>query len=206
MSIELYLDELQRFADQEFHTELLATRVEYFAGLGQVNEDDDLFEAYLDRFLEWFIFERILPQTGQTPLASFIARRCETAPPETLRVYEGFAKGVHGIFEVRKSSKNAVELRELLTKEKYTVEDEVPGAFTKGQIFEARLLPLGDKWYFSKGYIFHPMPAAKAIQKRLKALESHGPEALKSFIRDLAIRRLKADRYKHVEPENFYKF
>jgi hypothetical protein len=206
MSIEIYLDELQRFADREFHTELLAARVEYFAGLRQVYEEDDLFEAHLDRFLDWFLFDRVLPQTGQTTLSAFIERQRGSLAPETMAIYEGFLSNLHGLFEVRKTTKDGVHLRELALQTKFFVADDAFGAFTKGQIFDARLLPLHGEWRFGKGSIFHPLAATKAILKRLKQIDAHDPEARRAFIRDLALRRLRADRYKHVDPEQFYRF
>jgi hypothetical protein len=206
MSIEVYLDELQRFADAEFRTELLAARAEYFAELGQVHEDDDLFEAHLDRFLDWFLFDRVLPATGQNVLVAFLEQRRAVLPADQLAIYEDFLGHVHGLFQVRKAEKTGVQLRHLFTKSKFFVRDEVPGAFTKHQIFEARLLPLDREWYFSKGYIFHPLTAVRAIEKRLKQLPADDPDAQRTFMRNLAIRRLRADRYKHVEAEQFYRF
>ena len=205
MSIEIYLDELQRFADEEFHTELLAARVEYFAGLGQVNEDDDLYEAHMDRFLDWFLFERTLPQIGKTTLVAFIDKRRGTLTPEQLEIYEGFLNNLHGLFEVRKVAKDGVHLRELTLDAKYFVEDEAPRAFSKGQIFDGRLLPLGGKWRLSNGCIFHPLAATKSILKRVKRLDAGDPEARRGLLRDLAVRRLRVDRYTHVEAAHFYK-
>lgn len=206
MSVELYLDELQRFADENYHVDLLAARVEYFAGMGSINEDEELFEAHLDRFLDWFLFERVLPHGRQTPLAAYIQAQQDRLPAETLRLYEGFLKNVHSLFGVQKIDKNGVHLRDLADKKKYFVVEEVPNAFTKGQVFEARLLPLGDEWHFSKGYIFHPLSAAKAIEKKVKHLDPRDRDAYRTFIRELALRRLKADRYKHIEPAQFYRF
>lgn len=206
MSVELYLDELQRFADEHYHADLLAARVEYFAGMGSVNEDDELFEAHLDRFLDWFLFERLLPHARISPLAAFIQTHQGQMPAENLRLYEGFMENVHSLFMVLKTAKLGVHLRDLATKKKYFVTEEVPNAFNKGQVFEARLLPLGDEWRFSKGYIFHPLTAAKAIQKKVKQLAAREGDTYRTFIRELALRRLKADRYKHIDAIQFYQF
>ncbi len=204
MTIEPYLDELQDYADKVHRVELLAARVEYFAGLGRMNEDDELFEAHLDRFLDWFLFERIIPQTGRTILDNFL-ESAETEP-ERQEVFRGFSRNVHSLFVVRRSKEDGIHLRDMLSQQKYFARVEIPGAFTKGQPFEARLLPLGEEWYFSKGYIFHPLTALKAIEKRIKKLDPADAFAPRALIRDLAIRRLKADRYKHINPEQFYQF
>ena len=204
MTIESYLDELQHFADDSFHTELIAARVEYFAGLGRISEEEESFEAHLDRFLDWFLFERVLPQTGTMPLQTFVERKREQLAADELAVYEGFTQNIHSLFEVRKTKKNGVQLRDLMTKKKYFVEDELPGAFTKGQIFEGRLIPYHGRWCFTKGYIFHPPAATKMIVKQLKAVNRDDAEERKTFLRDLAIRRLKADRYKHIDAVQFY--
>ncbi|HPQ67736.1 MAG TPA: hypothetical protein PKW95_01325 [bacterium] len=206
MAIETYLDALQEYADEAFHTELLAARVEYFAGLGRVSENEASFEAHLDRFLDWFLFERVLPQSGLTPMQSFLRMRSEKLPPEECEVYEGFGKNIHSLFLVKKIDKHGVHVRDLLTKAKYYVSDELPSVFTKGQVFEARLLPYREGWRFSKGYIFHPLSVAKQIVKRVKSLTVDDEEGYRSLIRDLAIRRLKADRYKHIDAMEFYRF
>jgi len=205
MNIETYLDELQRFADETYHAELIAARVEYFAGLGRINESDDSFEAHLDRFLDWFLFERALPQTGQTPLVTFTDQKRETLSDDDLRIFEGFIQNLHSLFQVRKTDAKGVHLTDLLIEKKFFVEDELPNMFSKGQIFEARILPFGGGWRFSKGYIFHPLTTVKFIEKRLKRIPTGDREAQKALIRDLAICRLKADRYKHIEALQFYK-
>ena len=205
MSIEPYLDELQRFGDDAFHAELIAARVEYFAGLGQISENEDSFEAHLDRFLDWFLFERKLPQTGQTPVQTYIEQKSNSLGPDDMLIYEGFSKNIHSLFQVRKTDKGGVHLRDLFTKAKYYIEEDVPHAFTKGQTFEARLIPYKNSWRFSRGYIFHPLSATKIINKRVKKISIEDEESQKALIRDLAIRRLKADRYKHIDALEFYK-
>ena len=204
MSIEHYLDELQQFADKQFHAELIAARVEYFAGLGQISETEESFEAHLDRFLDWFLFERVLPQTNKTPVQTFLEQQGPSLPPDDLSVIEGFSNNVHSLFIVKKIDKQGVHLRDLFAKEKYFVEEDVPHAFTKGQTFEARLLPYKGVWRLSRGYIFHPLTATKLIGKRSKQVEAEDVEGKKALIRDLAIRRLKADRYKHIDALQFY--
>lgn len=204
MTIELYLDELQAYADRAHHSELLAARVEYFAGLGRMNEDDELFEAHLDRYLDWFLFERVIQQTGRSILETFL--ESPDLALDKKEVFQGFLKNVHSLFVVRRPEKDGVQLRDMISQEKYFALVEIPGAFTKGQPFEARLLPLGEEWYFSKGYIFHPLTALKAIEKRIKKIDVEDAMAHRALIRDLAIRRLKADRYKHINPEQFYQF
>lgn len=205
MSIENYLDELQRFADENYHSELIAARVEYFAGLGRMSESEESFEAHLDRFLDWFLFEQNLPQTGKTPLRSFLDEKHEMINPEDLFVFEGFTQNIHSLFMVKKTDKRGVHLRDMFTKEKHYIEEEIPSVFSKGQIFEARLLPYKGSLKFSKGYIFHPMTAGKHIEKMIKNINIEEIERQKALMRDLAIRRLKADRYKHIEAIEFYK-
>ncbi len=206
MAVDVFIDELQRFADEAFHAELVASRVEYFSVLGKVNDDDEFFEAHLERFLDWFLFERKLEATEYSPLEHFIEVRGADLPPERLAVYEGLLKNVHSLFQIKKTVKNGLYLRDLLTKAKYFVESDVPAAFTKGDLFEARLLPIEDEWHFSKGYIFHPPSTIKAILKRVKKIDVADMDACRAFIRELAIRRLRSDRYKHVDAIQFYEF
>ncbi|MDP8225494.1 MAG: hypothetical protein P9L99_19190 [Candidatus Lernaella stagnicola] len=206
MTIDVYIDELQRFADAHYHAELVASRIDYFAVLGQINEDDDFFEAHLERFLDWFLFEHRLEDVGETALQTFVTNRGPELPEERRVVYEEFLKHVHSLFRLKKVMKKGLQLIDLLTKAKYFVESDVPHAFTKGQLFEARLLPLSEQWHFSKGYIFHPLSATKAILKRAKKIDVADEEGCRSFIRELAIRRLRSDRYKHVDAARFYEF
>jgi hypothetical protein len=152
------------------------------------------------------LFERILPPSGQTPLQTFVARKRDQLSPDELAVYEGFSQNVHNLFVVRKTKKNGVHLRDLITKQKYFVEDELPAAFAKGQVFEGRLVPFQGRWCFTKGYVFHPPAATKLIEKHLKTINVDDAESRKALMRDLAIRRLKADRYKHIDAVQFYQF
>jgi hypothetical protein len=206
VAVEYYIDDLQQFADERFRSELVAARVEYFAALGKVNEDDEFFEAHLDRFLDWFLFERDLAASGEPVLPTFIAQIGAELSEERYAVFEGFLKNIHSLFQIKKVGKAGLQIRDLLTKASYFVASDVPAAFTKGQIFEARLLPVDDQWQFSRGYIFHPSTANKAILKRVKKIDVADSITCRSFIRELAICRLRSDRYKHVDATQFYTF
>ena len=80
MSYQPYLDQLIEFAStEERKPELLAAKAEYFQRTGEVFEDDKQFEMRMASFLDYYLLDRKLPESGQTPAEELLASRSSGA-------------------------------------------------------------------------------------------------------------------------------
>lgn len=191
--------------DQGRATDLPAAREEYFRRTGEAHADDPDYVLRMNLFLDWYVFHRKQPD-GVTPAERVFAGGDH---PE-LAVLAGQR---HALFEFRGVKGVLLKLKDLVARERIRVH---PGAlvpfFTKGDVFEARVVPgEGGELHLFGPICQHPGPAAKPVRKFLRGV-------LKETKRDplergrrvegllLALRRLRerSRRYAHVSPARIY--
>jgi hypothetical protein len=201
-----HLDALISFASAERHKEeLLKAKAEYFAGTGEIFEDDRAFEMRMASFLDYYVFDRPLPDTGRTPAQLFLA---DAATEAERAMRAGFVETRHSLWEVKKLAKELVRLRDQFTgKDTDVFERRQPAGLNKGDLIEARLIPVEGRWLFSPAFCFHPAEAKKVILKELKRLKKEEPSFRpRDFIWTLAKMRLKWDRYRNIAVADIYAF
>jgi hypothetical protein len=208
-SFQPQLDQLIAFASsEERKPDLLAAKAEYFGHTGDVFEDDKSFEHRMASFLDYYVFDRISPLTAKTPAQEYYQQIGQTAPADEAAVFRNFTETHHGLFEVKRLGKGILRLRDLFTDKDYEVTErrQVAG-LEKGDVMEARLIPLEGNLLFSTAFIYHPREAIKLIRSEVKRLRKkvpdHSPQA---FAWDCARRALKADRYRQIPVEKIYDF
>lgn len=202
------LDALIAFASADrFKEELLKAKAEYFAGTGEVFEDDRSFEMRMASFLDYYVFDRVLPEPGRTPAQLFL-EEAKDLPPEELAVRRGLIETKHSLWEVRKLAKDMIRLRDLFTgKDTDVYERRQPAGLKKGDVIEARLIPLDGRLLFSPAFCFHPAEAKKPIAKELKRLKKERPGFVpREFIWAAAKMRLKCERYRNIAVSDIYAF
>ena len=203
-----HLDALIAFASGEgYKEELLKAKAEYFAGTGEIFEDDRAFEMRMASFLNYYIFDRPMPGSGRTPAQLFLDQSGAASDPERA-VRRGFVETRHSLWEVRKLAKDLVRLRDQFTgKDTDVFERRQPAGLNKGDLIEARLIPVDGHWLFSPAFCFHPPEAKKVILKELKRLKKEEPSfSTRDFIWTLAKMRLKWDRYRNIAVTDIYAF
>jgi hypothetical protein len=80
----------------------------------------------------------------------------------------------------------------------------------KGDLLEARLLPIEGKLFFSGAFLYHPQEVRKLVLnevKRLRKVAGKGnlPD-VESFIATLSRMAFKLERYRNVKVESLYDF
>ncbi len=155
-----------RFAD-----DILEARKEYQKHSGEIYEDDKSYEARMGLFLEWFIFDRVLPGKQETLLEDLLLSDGAGWAQNERMAYKKFTGSIHGLFIPKKIQDQRVVVLNLFDNEKYSVqESQGKILFNKDDIFEGRLLPLDDGYFFSGCFCFHPDGAAKYIKEKVKAI------------------------------------
>src|SRR5262249_13843138 len=175
-SFQPYLDELIAFAGAEARkAELLAAKAEYFRLTGEVFEDDQLFEQRMASFLDYYLFDRRNAQ-GMARGKELLEKRRASAAPEAVSALQSFTATVHGLLEVRKLGKGSLRLRELHSGKDYDVtERRHVAGLEKGDILEARLIPLSGHLLFSGAVFYHPQGAPPGIPNDPKRPHNEKP-------------------------------
>ncbi len=202
------LDSLFALASQpERQPDVLAAKADYFRLTGEVFEDDRNFEMRMACFLDYYVFDYRSPSTGRTPAEEFHAVKLSSGAPDAGLV-DALTRTIHGLFEVRKLGAGFVRLRELFSGVDHDVtERRTLAGLQKGDVLEARLLPLHGGLVFSPAFCFHPREAVKAIKREVKRRKKKEPErSPKELVWEAAKRAMKVDRYRQIAVEKIYDF
>lgn len=201
------IEDLLRFVTQpEFQRELLAGRTEYVQQTGEAFDEDRSFDARMQGFLDWFLFDRPLAPFHEPPVRAYpIAAKLDAARAQQFQI---LSRTVHGLFEVRASRTDAVELLNLLTGAHYKVELAQPYAgLDKGELFEGRLVPYAGRRHLSHAFIFHPREIRGALMKEVKRLHrEQASVSVQELIFTLARMANRAEHYRYVKTEDIYDF
>jgi hypothetical protein len=202
------LDSLFALAStEERKPEVLVAKAEYFRLTGEVFEDDRTFEMRMACFLDYFVFHHRPASSGRTAAEELHAAKLAAGAPE-VATFEAFTKTIHGLFEVRKIGPGFVRLRELFTGVDHDVtERRTVAGLQKGDVFEARLIPLEGGLVFSPAFCFHPREAVKSIKREVKRRKKKEPERpAEELVWEAAKRAMKVDRYRQIAVEKIYDF
>ena len=164
---------IETITQSRFSGDIVEARKEYQKGAGEIYEDDKSYEARMGLFLEWFIFDRLQPGKETTLLESLLTENGNGWSPADREAYEKFSESIHGLFVLKKIQAQHVVVLNLFDDTKYRVkESQGKILFHKNEIFEGRLLPLDDEYFFSGSFCFHPDEAGKYIKEEIKKLVS----------------------------------
>jgi len=207
MPLSKYIDTLLQFAGSgDLEYEIVRAKKEYFARFGVSSNPDGIFENYMLNFVDWYVFDRPLTNTGKTPLWTFLDRFSNTLDEKELEIYRDMTRNIHSLFQVIKIGDEEVKIKELFDENKFIVKDEMPKGFCKNEIFEARIIPYGQDYCFGEAFMFHPLQAVKIILEKIKRIKtSYEPLERLKLIQDLASRKFKLEQYRHVDALKFYK-
>ena len=158
--------------DAPFSNDLLVARKEYQKYAGDIFEDDKSYESQMALFLEWYIFERNDPIHDQTVLEVIINNEKEV-PPHLLKNIRKFTSNIHGLFIIKKIRGHSIRVINLFDDDQYdVVGSSSKFSFSKGTVFEGRLLPHEDSYYFTGNFCFHPEGSKKFIKSEIKKITS----------------------------------
>ena len=177
------LDQLiERFSQAPYATDICEARQEYHELAGEIYEDDKSYESRVGSFLEWYLFDRVIPDEQLTPLETLIKNNGRDGLPEGIKSLEEFTNNVHGLFVIKKIRDQEVVALNLLDDTKYNVrESEGKILFQKNELFEARIVLNNNEYYFTGNFCFHPREAMKFIKGEVKNIIKTRGEYLKEL-------------------------
>ena len=159
------------FTSGDYFREVYGAKKDYFESLGVISEEDPDFENQMDVFMGWYLFDRPLEQHDLPPVLLYYRKNLGTLASEQEALYKALTEFRHSIFELLKQKDSTYIVRDLSNKEKYEVQDsQFRAGFSKGDVFEARLIPEGGGYVFANGFCFHPKEAYKFIESQMKKI------------------------------------
>lgn len=177
----------------------------YFRAAGEVFEDDPFFEPRMNCFLEYYLFDYSAGPGGKSTTALVIERGKASLTPDELVAFAGFDRSIHSVFELRKKAGDVLHVSNLYDGEPYEVfERRTLAGMDKSDIFEARLLPFGDRLHFSNAFVFHPKEVKKFVVAELKTFKEQGEPKPTAVVHRLAYLRLKFERFRRVDAAKIY--
>ena len=196
---------LNHFGGENFKDEVRLAKSEFFDNAGILDEQSGQFELRMSQFFDWYFFTRELKGYAQTPLDSiFMARELRFSPVE-LALIEKLKAHRHSLFQFIKVKGNDIYIKDVIKNEKVVVRQSpwIFG-FNEEELFEARLIPLGDNWVFTKGFCFHPMDAKKYILSEIKRHKKNPDLNPDDMMLKLLKMRYRFERYRHVKIDMIY--
>ena len=164
------LEQLFEFVAQHIPSEqIMMAKKEYQKTTGEIYEDDKSYNSRMALFLEWYLLDQYEPGTRQTVLENIIEDNSSSWTPDRLESYKDVSKNIQALFEIKKVRDNSVTVLDLFTDEKYQIEEEDSKlAFRKNDIFQGRIVPHNDKYFFTGYFCFHPNKTQRYIKGEAK--------------------------------------
>ena len=214
--IQQLIDQLLAWSSAHLGDDIVVARKEYFGRTGgEVHEDDRSFDARMQGFFNWYLFDRRTQgDLGlQSPAQRFLQEKGGTIFDKELLV--GATRSRLSLYSylghrtlLRRVPDGMVRVRDGFTGDDYDVlEKKQMTGLEEGALFEARLIPVGGKYQFSSSFLFHPREVRRAvlreIKRRRKALELSDPSG---FCWEVSKMALQAERFRNVSIEAIYNF
>ncbi len=196
---------LKTYSEGKYYEEVKSAKDEFFTRAGKVAEGSELFEGQMRAFLDWYMFDRPLNGVDLCPVKMYLFEFGKTMDPAERGLVEGITNSIHSIFEYLKLRGHDVYVKDMVTKEKYVIENsEITMGFTKGDVFEGRLIPHDDKLTFGESFIFHPTTCKSFIKKQIKQIKYLDQKQRLKLIHKLSIMKLKTKQYAHIDEKHIY--
>lgn len=206
MNLEPYISEiLEAYGRGAYYDEIKRAKEHYFTRAFKVAEGSNSYESELNLFFDWFIFERNLDREELTPIRLFGKEATKDFAEEKKKMFLALGNSFSSVFELLKIKDDEAVIKDFFDKETYVIEEiENPKIFQKGDIFQARLVPLGDKIIFSTAFLFHPKEAKAYLKKEIKKIKDLKGEHKKELMLRLALMKHRSEQYPHIDVSHIY--
>ena len=200
---------IEEFTTGDYYREVYNAKHEYFEKAGIVYEDDPEFEQRMSLFMDWYLFDRDLPGVDLPPIKFYFRKNKDRFTSEELNIYRDFCSTIHSIFRMKRQtwSKKGLVVLDLFSNKTHTVTDsDINRGFTRGDIFEARIIPFQGGFDFSRGFCFHPIEMETLIMNEIKKVRFQDKSRQTKLILQLSSMKLKHIRFQHIDIKHIYTF
>ncbi len=200
---------IEEFTTGEYYQEVYNAKLEYFDKAGVVYEDDQEFEQRMSIFMDWYLFDRDLPGIDLPPIRYYFRKNKPNLSDEDLNIYKDLCSTIHSLFRLKRFTwgKDALLVQDLFSGKTFRVTDpEINRGFSRGDIFEARIVPFKEGFEFSRGFCFHPVEMESFIMREIKKVRFQEKTRQTKLILQLSAMKLKHLRFNHIDIRHIYTF
>lgn len=192
----------ERYGAGEHKGEIEAAREQFDSRRGRAFDDDPVYADHMALFLEWYLLERPMDQSGVAPVV--VALRCaELARIRALLV--SLANSHRSVFEVTRWTDTTAFLQDLVGGGRWRARCERSwAALDPREIFEGRLIPWEGEVVLGPTVLFHPRQAREAVHRLIEVRRNRG-QLDREVVFDLAEMRLRFSRLRHIAVEHVYR-
>lgn len=194
------------FTGERFKDDVAIAKKDFFDEAGVMDEENYSFEMRMTQFLEWYLFTRKLTEPQLTPAQYALQLEDFQMTSQERPDFENLAATRHGLFEFIKIRGEDIHIKDLWLNKKIVIPNSpINIGFNRDEIFDARLIPVGENFQFSRAFCFHPAEASRYILgeiKRIRKLENPAEE--EAFMLRLLKMRYKYEQYRHLKLEYVY--
>ncbi len=207
---DMYEDLIDRlilfFTTERFQADVASGKKEFFDEAGIVDEENQQFEMRMTQFLEWYLFSRKLKDVGLTPAQYALQLEDFKMTSAERPQFENLAATRHSLFEFLKIRGEDIHVKDLFLNKKIVIPNSpINIGFNRDEIFDARLIPDGENFHFSRSFCFHPPEASRYILGEIKRIRKSGDASEEeAFILKLLKMRYKYEQYRHLKLEYVY--
>lgn len=196
------------FTADRFRDDVAKAKKEFFDEAGIMDEENEGFEMRMTQFLEWYLFSRRLTGIGLTPAQYALQlEEFDMTSAERPR-FESLATTRHGLFEFLKIRGEDIHIRDLFLDKKIVIhKSPIRIGFNRDEIFDARLIPDGEDFHFSRSFAFHSGEASKYILAEIKKIKKAGQgreDDREALMLKLLKMRYKYEQYRHLKLDYVY--
>ncbi len=202
-----HIENILTYINTKYPEELDRARRWFFENTGEAYEGDEFYENRIANHLEWFVFDWDFNDTGKNTAAFFLQSNGEGLSDEDRQTLDAFTKPLHSIFEIKKliAKENKLVLLDLFSKKKYEVfERRSIHGIERKNIFEGRLIEVGDKTVMMQAFVLHPQNANSFIKKHIKHMLKEDCKDFKPFMVVLQKMWVHMHRYSKVDTKKIY--
>lgn len=198
---------LTEFTGKEFFDELVQAKLEYSRLTGPIDEDDEDYEARMDTFNVWYLFD-YSPRGEKTAMERYVELH-------SLGEEEGafLLSQVSSVFEFGgESLRKRLVLKDLLHKNKVTLTKNHPHpGLLKGDLFIGKVFTQGEERFLLPVYCVLPEDSLYPMNKRMKQMRKQMGENRDLVLeRDFLLKTMhlknRHRRFSHVNPKVFFKY
>lgn len=189
----------------DYFREVYEAKKNYFENLGVISEEDPDFENQMDVFMGWYLFDRPLEKHDLPPVYLFYRKGQPNFSPDEDAIYKALTLAKHSVFELIRQKGTSLLLRDLSNGQKFEVQDlQFKAGFSKGDVFEARLVPEEKNFVFANGFCFHPKEAYKFIESQMKKIREDDSAQRTKLLLKLGQMKNKQHRFPHIDAQYIY--
>jgi hypothetical protein len=210
--VQPQIDQLLAWAARDVD-DIVEAKKEYFSATGgEVHEDDRCFEQRMQAFFNWYLLDRA--KSGTTPVQRFLQEQGAKLEARDKDVMLGLTQSRLGLYEyrgrrgfLRPPKQGQVRVRDVISSDDFNVtERRHMHGLEIGDIFEARLVPVGGTYHFSSSFTYHPRGLRRTILREIKRRKKNGAVAVRDLLWELERMQLQSERFKNVSIEAIYDF